>query len=122
MVIKERRFLTIAEAEKIYLESKSKQEVLSKLADVKKRCRQPAPPAPEGGIGLREAERKYGIISETLSKWTRQGYIPVILRTANKLYVDEKTVAEIAKRYVDKGHQGKWIIREIMKAIHTIQT
>ncbi len=74
--------------------------------------RQPKPPAPEGGISIRAAGRKYGIAPRTISGWAQRGYIPVMLRTRNELYVDEKKLIEVIKFYKTSPGQGKSTIRQ----------
>ncbi len=78
-----------------YLEDKAK----------RKRDRTPAPPAPAGGITLNQAERKYGIYANTLRGWTKEGphdrprLLPVLLKTRNCTYVDEKILADLVEKY-----------------------
>lgn len=94
MVTKERTMVTIKEAERIYKEANGDVEIATKkLRSLPKR--QPKPPAPEGGISLREAGRKYGLHHTTLLKWVKKGILPVLKRTPNWLYVDEATIRKI---------------------------
>ncbi len=60
--------------------------------------RQKAPPSPTGGISLREAERKYGVANSVISRWVQAGKIPVVKRTKNWLYIDEKYLVEFLKQ------------------------
>jgi len=68
-------------------------------------------PPPEGGISLREAERKYGILQSTISRWVKRGGIPILLRSKNWLYVDEQVLAEIIEKYKQRSGQGKRTIQ-----------
>lgn len=83
----ERKMVTISEAERIIKESKTPGEAVERLRSLPKR--QPKPPAPEGGIGIREAARKYGISRMTVSRWANKGKIRILQRRKNWLYVDE---------------------------------
>lgn len=74
--------------------------------------RQPKPLVPEGGICLRAAERKYGISNRTLSGWVKKGYIPILLRTKNELYVDENKLGEVVSLYKTSPGQGKLTIKQ----------
>jgi len=58
-------------------------------------------------ITLREAERRYGILNSTLCRWVQKGYIPIVLRTKNELFVDEPVLAELAEAYKKNPGQGK---------------
>jgi len=95
MVTKERKLVSIVEAERIFLESKNKKDAINKLHTLLKR--QPKPPPPEGGISLREAARKYGVHHTTILKWVKKGLVPIIKRTPNWLYVDEAAIQKIKK-------------------------
>lgn len=119
MITGERKLVSIETAERIIKESKTPEEAIEKLRSLPRW--QPRPPAPEGGISLRAAERKFGISNVTLSLWTRKGYLPIIKRTANEVFVNERLVAEIAKRYKEHGGRGKWVIREIIKDISSLK-
>lgn len=74
--------------------------------------RQPRPPVPEGGISLSEAHRKYNIPHPTLSRWTKRGYIPVLLRTNRELYIDEAELVKVVELYLAAPGQGKYTIRQ----------
>jgi len=74
--------------------------------------RQPKPPAPEGGISLGAAARKYKIPNQTISRWVKRGLISFILETRNEKYINEAEFAELAKRYKQNPGQGKWTIRQ----------
>ena len=53
---------------------------------------------PEGGISIREAARKYGVSRSNLSRWAKQGILPVLQRTENWLYVDEVVLRELIQK------------------------
>ena len=56
-------------------------------------------------IGVAEAGRKYGVINTTLSKWTRTGYIKVLVEAKSrgqKKLIDEADVAYCAAVYKAK--------------------
>lgn len=105
---KERKLVSITEAEKIIKESETPEEAVNKLRNLPKR--QPRPPAPEGGISLSAASRKYGVPHPTLSRWTKRGYIPVLLRTRKELYVKESALIEIIRIYKKDPGQGKKVL------------
>lgn len=54
---------------------------------------------PEGGISLREAERKYNIDHSTLSRWVRRGWVKIIERTDNWLFISENSLIEAINKY-----------------------
>jgi hypothetical protein len=90
MVISTRKLLTVEEAERIIEEGKNKADMVNKLRSLKRR--EKAPPPPEGGIGIREAGRKYGLSRQTISRWAKDGKIKILERTSNWLYIDEKSL------------------------------
>lgn len=69
------------------------------------------PTAPEGSISLRAACRKYGVLNSTLSGWVKRGYIPVLLRTRNWLYIDEAKSAQVIDLYKQDPGQGKKTVK-----------
>jgi len=78
--------------------------------------RKKSPPPPEGGISIRVASRKYGIPHPTLSVWVnKKGYVPIILRTQNALYVDEGKLAKIIELYKRNPGQGKLTIKKYLE-------
>lgn len=111
MVTTERKLVSIAEATKIIEESKDKNEAVDRLHKLNKR--QPAPPAPEGGISIRAAARQYRIYSQTISRWVARGLIPIILRTKNEVYIDKTVIAKMAESYKEAPGRGK---RTLIKA------
>lgn len=84
------------------------------LAEKHNNKRQPPVPAPEGGISLRAAARKYRMDNGTLSRWVQKGYIPILLRTKNEVYIDEDKVAEVIKLYKTAPGQGKKTVSQTM--------
>ena len=78
--------------------------------------RQPMPPAPEGGISLSGAGRKYGIPKGTLSRWCKKHNIPVLLRTTRELYVDEIRLAQLITEYQKDPGRGKRTAQQPLSA------
>ena len=101
MVTTERKYVAISQAEEIIKNSKNPEEAVKKLHELPKRL--PRPPAPEGGISLRAAARKYGVHHTTILKWVKKGILPVLKRTPNWLYVDEATIRKIKENGGRKG-------------------
>jgi len=92
------------------------EKVVKQIIDQKNNHRrEPKPPAPKGGINLSQASRKYGIHQQTLSRWVAKGYIPVLLRTKNELYVDKNTLAEMVRIYRENPGQGRKTILSKIK-------
>jgi predicted site-specific integrase-resolvase len=58
-------------------------------------------------IWLSEAERRYGISTQTLSRWVRAGYIAKIGTNGNRILLNEQDVAYCADIYRKRGGQGK---------------
>ena len=110
MVTQERKMVSISAAEKIIKESKNQEDAIKALHSLPKR--QPRPPAPEGGISLREAARKYGVHSPTISRWVKRGYINILLRTKNELYIDEAELAKVIKIYKESPGQGRITLKQ----------
>jgi len=110
MVTTERKMVTIQEAERIYREANGDVEVAArKLHSLPKR--QPPPPPPAGGISQSEASRKYGVRSNTISRWTSAGYVPVLMRTTKEVYIDEKKLAEVVAAFKSAPGQGKKTVK-----------
>ncbi len=84
------------------------------LEDKASRKRQPPPPAPPGGIGIREAGRKYNVASVNISKWVRKGFIPVLLETKNIKYIDEPTLVKVIQIYLEAPGRGRWTVRKAL--------
>lgn len=108
MVIK-RKWMPIEMVETILSENKTAEEKLDKLGREINNLptREPKPPAPEGGISLRVASKKYGICHQTLSSWRKKGIIKTLLETANEIYVDEVSVSTISSLYKQNPGRGK---------------
>jgi hypothetical protein len=88
------------------------EDVVSKVlevanTDVISRRRQPALPPPDGGISIRAAGRKYKIDFRLVSSWVKRGLIAILLETPNNKYIQEKDVAELAKKYKTNPGRGK---------------
>ncbi len=73
----------------------------------KERTREAAPPPPEGGISLMDAERKYGVHHGTLSRWADKGIIKVVLNTPKTRYIDEESLKAVLVIYFKAPGQGK---------------
>jgi hypothetical protein len=73
----------------------------------KERTREVAPAAPEGGIGIREAGRKYNVEPRTISNWVKKGLVPVVKETANWKYISESAVADLAEKFHQSSGRGK---------------
>lgn len=87
------------------------------LANSTTKKRVPAPPPPPGGIGLREAERKYGVAATTISGWRRKEWLRTLLDTRNTTYVDEKELLKLIKVFKPQAKRGtKAIKRELEKS------
>ncbi len=90
----------IKDIQEIFKDDPRVNEVM-KRAESRKRDRTPAPKAPEGGITLNRAGKKYGISPKTINRWARRDppLVPILLETDNCLYVDEKALADLIERY-----------------------
>lgn len=88
---------------------KTKEEILEAM---KPRGNGNGHEAPEGGISLSAARRKYKIPQPTISRWVSRGYIPVLVRTNKELYIDEDAIARLAGVYHQNPGQGKRTIKE----------
>lgn len=95
----------LSESEKRKLTS-----LIKKMA--KQRQRPERQPAPEGGISIREAARKYDIDHSTISRWVSRGYIPVLLREKNWVYINEKILVEYINKYKQDAGKGKKTIMQ----------
>jgi len=69
--------------------------------------RQPRTPAPEGGIHLSAASKRYHINHGTISRWARKGLVPVLLVTKNETYIDEEALDKVIRQYRQNPGQGK---------------
>jgi hypothetical protein len=97
------------------------EEVVRKVLEIAKtdiinRRRRPAAPPPEGGISIRAAERKYKINSQTISGWAKRGIVTVLLRTNNEVFISDKEISNIAKKFSQARGRGKrTIIKEFSR-------
>ena len=73
----------------------------------KERTREAAPPPPEGGISISEACREYDLNLSTLSRWVKDGLIPVVERRSKWIYLKKSAVAEFAAKYHQSPGRGK---------------
>ena len=112
MVIRERKYVAIEQAETIIRESDTVEEAIEKLRSLP--ARQPNPPAPDGGISVRDAGRKYGIPHPTISRWIKKGYCPILLKTKSQLYVDEAQLIQLVNIYKSSPGQGKYTVRQML--------
>ena len=92
--------LSISQSAKIEM-----MKALQKLRS--ERTREPASPAPEGGIGIREAGRKYDVHYQTIQRWVNKGLVPVLAKTDNWTYINESVVKELAEKYHQSPGRGK---------------
>lgn len=77
--------------------------------------RQPAPEPPAGSISQSAGARKYDVDQSTISRWVREGFIPVLLRTKKEVYIDESRLAEVAKAYKKKPGRGRRTVQQRFK-------
>jgi hypothetical protein len=77
------------------------------IKEAEKKRRQPAPPAPIGGISQSAASRKFGVPQRTISRWVQSGDIPVLKRTNREVYIDETICKKKAEIYLKNPGQGK---------------
>ena len=96
----------IAEGAKLP-ESVVKKVIQQMVNEKEKNKRQPSPPPPKGGISIRAASRKYGVPSPTISRWVKRGFIPIISRTKNWLYINEACLREVISKYLGDPGRGK---------------
>lgn len=74
--------------------------------------RQPKAPAPEGGISIREASRKYKIATSTIAGWVDQKRITVLDKTPNWTYLKEADIIPLAEIHKDNRGKGKKAIKK----------
>ena len=107
MVTGERKLVSIDVAEKMFRELPP-EEAVRKLRALPKR--QKAPPPPEGGISVRDSERKYGISRSNVSRLASKGILKIVSRTKNWLYIDEPSLIKYINtqdKDRDNGHRSK---------------
>jgi hypothetical protein len=114
-----RVLIGIDDIQKANILSESEKRKLTMLIRemAKKRQRPERQPAPDGSISIREAERKYGISARTISGWVSKGYIPILLRTKNWLYISEAELVKFINLYKTDQGQGKQTIKKISTLI-----
>ena len=86
------------------------------MAEKESRRRQPRPPAPEGGISINAASKKYKIAKTTLYQWVKKKYIPVIKSTKYETFITESCVAKIAEVY--KPRRGSWDVKKLFEDLN----
>lgn len=92
----------------------SKETTIPKLIErqeSRKRIKAPLPP--EGGITLREAERRFGVSNVTIGRWAKEKMVPTLLRTDKGIYLDEKALAKLVRKYKAFPGRGR---RTVYKA------
>jgi len=47
--------------------------------------------------------------------WIKNGYISILLRTRNELYIQESKLAALAEKYKENPGQGKNTIKKLME-------
>lgn len=85
------------------------------LADKQKRKRQPREPAPEGGISICAASRKYDIPHPTICRWVKLKYITVIKPTDYETFIDEARMSVLARAYHSDPRQGSWAVKKLIQ-------
>jgi len=86
------------------------------MAEKESRKRIPRPPAPEGGISINAASKKYKIAKTTLYQWVKKKYIPVIKSTEYETFILESCVAKIAEGY--KPRRGSWDVKKLFEDLN----
>jgi len=86
------------------------------MAEKESRKRIPRPPAPEGGISINAASKKYKIAKTTLYQWVKKKYIPVIKSTKYETFITESCVAKIAEEY--KPRRGSWDVKKLFEGLN----
>ena len=100
------------------LEKEKIKMVLRAVIDERKNHKRlPKSPPPENGICLRAASRKYKIPDRTISRWVRSGFLPILERTRNELYIDEILFAKIIKSYNSLPDSGRRTINKAIAAL-----
>jgi hypothetical protein len=92
-----RKIVTIPDVENILhrYNVKVTDQVIKELKNLPPK-RKKAEPPPAGCISMNAAGKKYRIHPTTILKWVKKGIIPVIKRTDNCTYVDEKLIKKIS--------------------------
>jgi predicted site-specific integrase-resolvase len=63
------------------------------------------------GIGMREASQKYNIPHQTISRWVKTGWLPVIAINGRKKLIDQAIMAYAAEIYTSRAGQGRWVFK-----------
>jgi excisionase family DNA binding protein len=64
-------------------------------------------------ISMSEAERRYGVLQSTISRWVRDGLIAKIGKHGLQVMIDEAQIATAATIYKNSGGgHGTWIFRK----------
>ena len=105
---------TLAEKRK----TKLTPEILVEASEKIRKSRETAPDPPENGITYLEAERQYGIHHGTISRWAKQGYLNIILRTKREVYVDKIQLENLIAYYKENPGQGRFTLRYLFGKKH----
>jgi len=93
-------------------------EILLEASENLRKSREPAPDPPECGISLSEAERRYGIQSQTISRWIQKNYLEVLLKTKREVFVDQIQLENLIGYYKQDPGQGKFTLRYLFGKGH----
>ena len=63
-------------------------------------------------ISLNVAADKYTVNKQTLSRWVAKGYIAILRRDGQKVFLDEADVAYCAEVAKARPGAGKWLFRD----------
>ena len=92
------------------------------IADKESIRRRPNNPAPDGGISISKASRKYRIRRATISRWVNIGLIPVISNEGKEKYISEDFISRVARKYNKQQGRGKRHITTIISELTAVQT
>lgn len=62
-------------------------------------------------ISMSEAQRRYGVLQSTISRWVRDGLIDKIRQEGRQVMIDEAQVATAATIYKSNGGRGSWVFK-----------
>lgn len=65
------------------------------------------------GILISEASRKYGVSTQTISRWAKKGNVKVLSKSVRRTYLDEADIAYLANYYLSNPGRGKKTIRRL---------
>lgn len=77
--------------------------------------------APEGGISIRAASKKYGIPASTLSYRRQKGWIETLKETPNEVFILEEDVAKLRKALPKNTKRGSKEITRYLEKSHALQ-